>query len=51
MRLGSSSKAPFRVSTQELERWVWSLQTVAAYLRQGDYLPGGGFFEHVVRNR
>lgn len=31
--------------------WVDSLRHVAAYLRQGYYLPGGMHYEEVVRKR
>ena len=37
------------IDEQELRGWVNALQHVAAYLRQGYYLPGGQLFEEVVR--
>jgi hypothetical protein len=35
----------------EVRGWVNALQQVAAYFRQGYYLPGGMQFEQVVRDR
>lgn len=35
----------------EIRGWVNALQNVAAYLRQGYYLPEGRMFEGVVRDR
>ena len=36
---------------KEVRGWVNALQNVAAFLRQGYYLPGGIHFEQVVRER
>jgi hypothetical protein len=35
----------------EVRGWVNALQNIAAFLRQGSYLPGGDFFKEVVRDR
>jgi hypothetical protein len=39
------------VSDAEIRGWVNALHAVAAYLRQGYYLPGGSLFEEVVGER
>ena len=39
------------VNEREIHGWVNALQAVAAYLRQGYYLPGGNLFEEVVSKR
>jgi hypothetical protein len=39
------------MEANEIRGWVNALQNVAAYLRQGYYLPGGKLYDEVVSDR
>jgi hypothetical protein len=45
------SAASRELDEKELRAWVTALQSVAAFLRQGYYLPDGANYEEVVGDR
>jgi hypothetical protein len=45
------SRASRGMDEIEVRGWITALKNLAAFLRQGYYLPGGSFFEQVVSNR